>query len=266
MTKPPTNQSKTELSVASVDSTEALVFAANEQNTIAELRKALRAREDFLAIAAHELRNPITPIQLCVETIRMALRAHDYVRVDQQAERLERLLKHFLKRTSVVLDVARLTSGNLHLQTTEFDLSELVRSVIDGLGPMLTRSGSELHAAIQDNIICVLDQMSVSQILENLISNAIKYGEGKPIEVILSTGEGFAEIAVRDRGIGIGETEKARIFEPFERAVAGTNQPGFGIGLWVSHKLTESMGGSISVSGKKGAGSLFTVRLPLTDI
>ncbi|HJU11136.1 MAG TPA: HAMP domain-containing sensor histidine kinase [Candidatus Binataceae bacterium] len=227
-----------------------------DEKTPGELRQALQARDDFLAVAVHELRNPITPIQLCVEMIRMALQSGDYTKVDRQAERLERLLNQFLKRTSVLLDVTRLTSGNVHLQLVEFDLSQLVRNVIDELSPMLVRSGSELRSAIQDDITCFLDPMSVTQILENLLSNAIKYGEGKPIEVMLSAGEGYVEIAVRDHGVGITEAAKARIFEPFERAVTGTTQSGFGIGLWVSRMLTESLGGSISVAGNTGAGSL----------
>jgi signal transduction histidine kinase len=234
-----------------------------QSEAVAELQEALRAREDFLAIVAHELRNPITPIQLCVEAMKMALATHDYDKVHQQADRLDRLLRHFLQRASIVLDVARLTTTELKPEFAEFELSEVVRSTIDALGPILVRSGSELHASIQENVTCVLDRMSVMQILENLLSNAIKYGEGKSIEVSLSADEGSAEIAVRDHGIGISDNEKQRIFGRFERAVGAKGRPGFGIGLWVSSKLAESMGGSIEVTSEKGAGSLFKVKLPL---
>ena len=145
----------------------------------------------------------------------------------------------------------------------EFDLSELVRSTIDELSPVVAQSGSELGTAIEDNVRCVLDRLAVSQIIENLLTNAIKYGEGKPIEVRLSRDGDHIEIAVRDEGIGIDEEEKKRIFEPFERAVRAVGQPGFGIGLWVSRELAESMGGSIRIVSEKTLGSLFTVRLPL---
>lgn len=258
------NPNSSELAPSSRQPALELPDSTNEHpNTVAELRQALRAREDLLAIAAHELRNPITPIQLSVELIKATLRAREYQKLDEQVERLERLLNQFLKRTAVLLDVSRLTAGKLNLSFAEFDLSELVRSIIDELNPILARSGSELRTVIEDNICCVLDRMAVGQILENLLTNAIKYGGGKPIEVRVSRLDQCAEIAVRDHGIGIDEEEKNRVFERFERAVREVGKPGFGIGLWVSRELAESMGGSITIVSEKALGSLFTVTLPM---
>jgi signal transduction histidine kinase len=109
------------------------------------------------------------------------------------------------------------------------------------------------------------DRMAAAEIVENLLTNAIKYGQGKPIEISLKATPEAAQIAVRDGGIGIDEKDKARIFERFERAVRRGTQPGFGIGLWLSRSLAEMMGGSIAVYGKPGAGSLFTVSLPISQ-
>jgi signal transduction histidine kinase len=237
--------------------------ADERDKIIAELREAVRARDDFLAIAGHELRNPLTPIQLCVQLIRMAEEAGDPAKVHVELARLERLLDRFLKRTAVLLDIAQITSDRLRLAPRELNVSELAHGVAEGLAPVLARSGSEITTDIQPGVVAILDEVAVTQILDNLLSNAIKYGEGKPIELGLTAADNAARITVRDHGVGIGAAERERIFERFERAVRKTTHPGFGLGLWVTRKLTDAMGGSITATGEKGAGSLFTVTLPL---
>lgn len=232
---------------------------------IGELLQAVRARDDFIAIAAHELRNPITPIQLCVRLIRIAEAAGNHVKVAAEVARLERLLEHFLKRTEVLLDVTQLVSGKLHLDSAEINLSDLARGVIDGLRPLLTLSGSELNVDIAPHVVGQGDAMAFSQILDNLLSNAIKYGGGKLIELHLEVIDALARLRVRDNGGGITAEDQARIFEPFERAVRKSNQPGFGLGLWVTRRLAEAMGGSITVSSEEGTGSDFTVTIPLNS-
>jgi len=128
---------------------------------------------------------------------------------------------------------------------------------------LVSRSGSELTMNIQNDVMVFLDPMAVSGIVENLLSNAIKYGQGKPIEIVLTATAENAQITVRDHGIGIDEKDKARIFERFERAVGRQVQSGFGVGLWLSRSYVELMGGAITVFGEPGAGSLFTVSLPI---
>jgi two-component system OmpR family sensor kinase len=129
--------------------------------------------------------------------------------------------------------------------------------------PLAIRAGSKLEANIQNGVIVSLDRMAVSGIVENLLSNSIKYGQGKPIEIALTTSARNLRIVVRDNGIGIDEKDKARIFERFERAAGRQLHSGFGIGLWLSRTFAELMGGSITVFGKPGAGSQFTVSLPI---
>jgi signal transduction histidine kinase len=227
------------------------------------LLQAVRARDDFITVAAHELRNPITPIQLCVRLIRLAEAAGDYSKVAGELARLERLLEHFLKRTAVLLDVTQLVSGKLHLELAEINLSDLALGVIDGLQPLLTLSGSELAVDIAPDVVGQGDAMAFNQVLDNLLSNAIKYGGGQLLEMHLDVIDAYARLRVRDYGAGISAEDQARIFEPFERAVRKGNQPGFGLGLWVTRRLAEAMGGSITVSSGAGTGSLFTVTIPL---
>lgn len=230
---------------------------------IAELHDAVRARDDFLAVAAHELRNPLTPILLSVELIRGAEQSGDKVKAGLELDRLDRLLKHFVARTNTLLEVAKVSSDKLHLKPCALNLSELMRGIVNDYAPSILRSGSELTTNIQIGVIAHLDELAVSEILENLLSNAIKYGEHKPVELTLAAAEDTAQIVVRDHGIGIDSQDKDRIFERFERVVRREGHSGFGIGLWLTRNLTESMGGSITVIGKPGAGSIFTVTLPL---
>jgi two-component system OmpR family sensor kinase len=234
---------------------------ANE-DLVRELREAVRARDDFIAIAAHELRNPITPIQLSVQLIRTAEVNQDYGRLTSEIDRLERLLTHFLRRAEVLLDITQLISERVHLDLVQVDLSQLVNDAIDDLRFLLTQSGSDLVIEIEANIIGVLDAVACRQIVDNLLSNAIKYGGGKSIELRLDQRDGCARFKVRDYGAGISSEDQSRIFEPFERVVKNTGKPGFGLGLWVSRRLAEAMQGSIAVHSDKG-GSLFTMTIPL---
>jgi signal transduction histidine kinase len=239
------------------------VDGAGTARLIEELREAIEARDDFLAVATHELRNPLTPILLCLQLIRAAEESKDHAKLTKELDRLERQIKHFVTRTKVLLEVAQVSSGKFRLDASRFNLSELIAGVVNDYMPLVNRSGSSLTVDIQNDVMVFLDTMAVSGIVENLLSNAIKYGQGKPIEITLTATNDIAHISVRDSGIGIDEKDKARIFERFERAVGRQVQSGFGVGLWLSRSFVELMGGSITVFGEPGAGSMFTVSLPL---
>jgi two-component system OmpR family sensor kinase len=230
---------------------------------IEELREEIKVRDDFLAIASHELRNPLTPILLCLQVIRAAQKSRDDAKLTHELDRLERQIKHFVARTNVLLEVAQIRSGKFHLDYSKLNLSELIAEVVNDYLPLAIRSGSELTVNAQNGVIGLLDRTAVLGIVENLLSNAIKYGQGKPIEIGLTATAQTAQITVRDHGIGIDEKDQARIFERFERAVGRQVQSGFGVGLWLSRSFVELMGGSIIVFGEPGAGSQFTVSLPL---
>jgi two-component system, OmpR family, sensor kinase len=230
---------------------------------IQDLHDAIASRDQFLAIAAHELRNPLTPIVLGLQLIRAAEESDDRGNVRNELERLERQIKRFIARTNVLLEVAQINAGKFHLELSTLDLSELTMGIVSDYMPLVTRSGSEIKVLIKNGVIALLDRMAVSEIVENLLSNAIKYGQHKPIEITLTATAQAAQLVVRDNGIGIDNKDIVRIFEPFERAVGREVHSGFGIGLWLSRSLAELMGGSITVSAQPGAGSIFTVSLPI---
>ncbi|HJU15057.1 MAG TPA: HAMP domain-containing sensor histidine kinase [Stellaceae bacterium] len=233
---------------------------------IAELEDELRARDDFLAIAAHELRNPMTPISAQIELLLAMVRHMPGAvpeRIVQGLERLECSVDAYLRRATILLEVSRINSGNLSLDAAEVDLSALVRKVAVGTIPAAERAGCRVRLTVQEGISGMCDATAMEQILENLLSNAIRYGAGRPVEVAFASDGGVAQLSVRDQGIGISPSDQAQIFERFHRLDQKSAQGGFGVGLWITRQLVHAMRGEIAVSSAPGAGSTFTVTLPL---
>jgi signal transduction histidine kinase len=233
---------------------------------VAELEAQVRARDEFLAIAAHELRNPMTPIAAWVELL-LGLARREPSRISPQMlhglERLERLVEAYVRRATTFLDVSRISSQNLQLTFTELDLSSLVRDTVTAMLPAAENAGCRVSLAIQQNVTGSSDRTAVEQIVENILSNAIRYGAGQPISVTLSGNASTAQLTIRDQGMGISEADQARIFDQFQRAKANNTAGGFGVGLWITRQLVLAMAGDISVTSKVGFGSTFIVVLPL---
>jgi len=235
---------------------------------IAELEAELQVRDDFLAIAAHELRNPMTPIRGRVELLLASVRRMPEAvpkGIVQGLERLERLVDSYLRRATVLLDVSRINSDNISLQPAEVDFSALVRQAATSMMPAADRAGSRVRLKLQEGVVAHCDETAVEQILENLLSNAIRYGCGQPIEVVFSSDGEKARLSVRDQGIGISDQDQAQIFERFRQLKRHSTSGGFGVGLWVTRQLVRAMRGEIVVSSTPGAGSTFTVTLPLSS-
>lgn len=251
---------------ASVTNASSHLTHAALQARIAELQVELQARDDFLAIAAHELRNPMTPISARLELLRKKARNTPEgvpPAIAHGLEQLERLVDAYLRRATVLLDVSRIASGNLRLRSAPVDLSAMTRQVTANMTSLAERAGSPIELAVRDGIIARCDEMAMEQVLENLLSNAIRYGLERPIEVALTSDGQIARLSVRDEGIGISDSDQQHIFERF-RALRRTGPSGgFGIGLWVAHQLVRRMDGEITVASRPGAGSTFTVGLPL---
>ena len=238
--------------------------AENEQ-----LTEAVAARDAFLAIAAHELRNPMTPIIGRVSMLRRMIgngRIHPE-KIEQSLDQIEWLMNMFVKRATSLLDVSRITSDNLRLAKTKVSVRELTQAVADNFRPLAQHAGSELKLDPPMADLSIMgDRLALEQVLDNLVSNAIKYGGGTPITMsaTVDTGTGVVRIYVTDGGPGISGEDQARIFERFERAVnPGNRAGGFGVGLWIVKRLCEAMDGSIAVTSAPGAGSTFCVTFPL---
>ena len=248
---------------------ETLLTIAALQQEVARLRKAVQARDEFISIAAHELRNPLTPLLMTVQSMRRTVERQAGERhegtpapIAAGLARLDRVVQHYVKRCDSVLDISRLSSDTFRVEWAEADFAVLLRGVVEGLAPYAERAGSSIDLAAPDTLAGTCDELAVQQIAENLVSNAVKYGGKKPISVSLREEQGTVALEVRDQGIGISAADQARIFSPFERAVSRRQQTGFGLGLWVVGRLTAAMGGTLQVSSGLGQGSTFSVRLP----
>ncbi len=235
-------------------------------NRIVELEAEIRARDEFLAVAAHELRNPMTPIAAWVELLsNLSRREADRIppEILRGLERPEYLVDAYIRRATTLLDVARISSQNIQLSFAEVNLSSTIRNSVAAIIPAAHSAGSSISLHIEDNLIGALDQTAVEQIIENLLSNAVRYGAGKSIDVTLARSVNAARFSIRDNGIGIADYDQMRILEKFQRAASSRSDGGFGVGLWITRQLVLAMRGEISVTSALGLGSTFTVMLPL---
>ena len=229
------------------------------------LRQSVHARDDFIAIAAHELRNPMTPIVGVAELALIAAWKDGKCppRIIALLERLQRLVQDYVRRATKLLDVSRLESGNLQLEPAATDVSHLVLSIVHRYEADAAHQHCALEHDIETDISGWVDPLAVEQVIDNLVSNAVKFGAGKPVTVRLRSEGGVACMEVHDGGIGMSVDQQERIFGRFEQIVASHDGSGFGLGLWIAGRLVAAMDGRITVTSRPGEGSTFTVMLPL---
>jgi two-component system, OmpR family, sensor kinase len=268
---PPDRRPVRQLGAAGADQTDQNIREHNARliAEVARLTEAVEARDAFLAVAAHELRNPMTPIIGRIQILARAVRRPDFQveRLVQGLDEIEWSITRYLKRANVLLDVSRITSGKLALERLPVDVCEVAREVIENFLPLRQHAGSDLTLDLPGEPVVVSgDRLAIEEILDNLVSNAIKYGANKPILLRIGVDEELhcALIRVSDNGSGISADDQARIFERFERAVhPGEHLHGFGVGLWIVQQLCQGMEGSVRVDSTPGEGSTFSVTLPL---
>jgi two-component system OmpR family sensor kinase len=241
---------------------------ADLRRRVEELHQAVRARDDFIAIAAHELRNPMTPIIGLAEAALAAARNAEGAspRVTALLEHLRLAARDFVRRATRLLDVGRIQSGNLRLELSEADLSELVRTVAQRYAMAAAHGRSALELEIEDGVFGMWDRLAAEEIVENLLSNALKFGTGRPVTLRLRSDGRSARLEVQDRGVGMPPDQQSRIFGRFEQVVGQHRGGGFGVGLWVASRLVAAMDGRIDVSSRVGEGSTFSVTLPLAPL
>jgi len=237
-----------------------------QQRQAAALRDALSARDTFLSVASHELRTPLTPLLLKLEMLAREARgempAAFAQRVLSYTDATRRQVTRLSSLVSDLLDVSRIAGGRFTVEHEMVDLAAVVREVVSRFEPQAQRAGSRLTLETPERMPCRSDRLRFDQVVTNLVDNAIKYGEGKPIAVTLRTEPGWAVLSVRDQGIGIDPAKLDLIFGRYERAVSERHYGGLGLGLYISRSVVEAMGGSVSATSERGAGATFEVRLP----
>jgi signal transduction histidine kinase len=226
-------------------------------------KDAVAARDEFLSIASHELKTPLTSLILHTDALRAAARRGAPEQLASRADLIRRSADRLSRLVSNLLDISRIGAGRLALEREDTDLAEVTREVVERFAEEARRAGCEvrLDAAPAAGY---WDRMRIDQVVTNLLANAIKYGAGAPVDVTVRGEGGRAFLTVRDRGIGISEDDQRRIFQRFERAVSQRNYGGFGLGLWIVRQIVEAQGGSVRVESTPGQGSTFTVELETT--
>jgi len=235
----------------------------------AERWRAIHARDQFLSMASHELKTPLTPMKLQIHLLRRTL----------EGEPPEKLVKHVEKKLAIfdkqvdrismlvdeLLDVSRVESGQLLLNVEKLDLGALVRETVEAFSGELALAGCSVDLRIDGTVTGSWDRFRIQQVVSNLLTNAMKYGGGRPIFISVASDapRNTATISVSDRGIGIPEERQKVIFEAFERSTYAPRVGGLGLGLYIVSKIVEAHGGEIKVSSKLGVGSTFTVELPM---
>lgn len=227
------------------------------------LEEALQARDEFLSIAAHELYTPLTSLQLSLQGLKRSAEGQAVLDgralgiAENQVRRLSRLV-------SELLDVSRTQNGQLELSPEDVDLTTLVRETLSQLEARAAEAHSTLSVHAREPVVGHWDRSRLEQVVTNLVSNAIKYGAGKPIEVHVEREGDEAVVHIEDHGIGIPADRVPHVWERFERAVSTQNYGGLGLGLYIVRRIVEAHGGQVQLRSVHGNGTIVTVRLPLS--
>ncbi|HEX2570435.1 MAG TPA: PAS domain S-box protein [Polyangia bacterium] len=247
------------------DVTEQQKAEAERERLLADLQQALRERDDFLSVASHELRTPLTTLRIHVEMLeRMAGRGEPERASERVRGKLEKIVRQVTRLEDLIrtlLDVSRITQGRLELQREEMDLAELVREVVSRFSEELAEAGCAVQLTAGSPVRGRWDRGRLDQVVTNLVTNAMKYGKGRPVDIEVGDAGDRPYVRVVDHGIGIPPQDRARIFEKFERAVSGLQYGGLGLGLWIARQLVEAHGGALQVDDTPGGGATFTLEL-----
>lgn len=240
----------------------------SQLQTEVAIKQALRLRDEFLSIASHELKTPLTSLSLQAQIFKFNLLKENSQLMSKQQllEFLNTMDKQVLRLAHLVedmVDISRIDCGRFSPVFREAHLYQIINNVIDQLAPQAKAAGCEVVVNISENIVGLWDAYRIEQILVNLITNAFKYGAKKPVHIYVLKKNDKAVISVVDFGIGIAKENQERIFNRFERAVSAKGITGLGLGLYIVKKILDSHQGAISVESQLALGAKFTVELPL---
>jgi signal transduction histidine kinase len=227
-----------------------------------------RTRSEFLSVASHELKTPLTSLKLQVQGLRRFIKrdpASLTERVPPFAERCERQIDRLTRLVDDLLDLSRISNGKLQMVPEDLDLAELVHEVLQRFTFDLAHASCEIRLDAPEPVWGHWDRLRIEQIFTNLLTNSFKYGPGAPIEVRVGREDGMAVLSVRDHGIGISASDQTRIFAQFERVSTTRGPSGLGLGLYIASQIVDAHEGKIEVRSEPGQGSTFTVRLPITQ-
>jgi PAS domain S-box-containing protein len=243
-------------------------LAIDNARMYGEQTLAVQRQNEFLSVASHELRTPVTSLQLAVQALvrqseragqgtgPSALPAKMLSTAERQSRRLAQLVEN-------LLDVSRITTGQLSMNLDRVDLAEVVRETASSLAVDAAQAACPLELSVEAPVVGTWDRVRLEQVVTNLLSNALKYGSGKPVALSVESDGTVARLRVEDHGIGIPYERQEAIFDRFERAVSARHYGGFGLGLYIVKQIVCALGGTVEVCSAPGGGAVFTVALPL---
>lgn len=237
------------------------------QATRSELEQAVRMRDDFMSIVAHEVRTPLNGLILETQLRKMHLArdnaaAFTLDKVKAMVERDERQIKSLIRLIEDMLDVSRIRTGKLSIRPTRFNLTALVQNLLRNFQPQIAAAECTLSCTAEPLVEGHWDEFRIEQVVSNLLTNALRYGSKSPIDVRVYKTPDHACVEVQDQGIGISEENQRRVFQQFERVSSKAATAGLGLGLFISEQIVTAHGGSITVDSRLNEGALFRVCLP----
>ncbi|MCG2594306.1 hybrid sensor histidine kinase/response regulator [Ramlibacter sp. XY19] len=236
------------------------------QTIQAQLERAVTMRDDFMSMVSHELRNPLNSVYLQAQLRRKMMSGPtppDRATMLRMVERDERQIRSMIRLLDDMLDVSRLRTGRLAMDPKPFDLAELGRRVVEAISEQAAPAGIAVTLEAPAELLLEGDEFRIEQVITNLLTNALRYGDGKPVAVTVSAGEGRALVSVKDQGMGIAPADQERIFRQFERTEGSAAVPGLGLGLYIARQIVEAHRGRLEVVSELGQGSEFILYLPL---
>jgi len=247
-----------------------LAIAVDNARLYAEAEQAVRARDEFLAIASHELKTPLTPLRLRIQTIerlvaRGQLTALPPEKLIQLMGGAEGQVVRIAGLVDDLLDLTRIRTKRFRIEAAPMDLAAAARAIVEQHSAEVLQAGCKLSIDAAAPVRGSWDRLRVEQVIVNLLMNAAKYAPGSHVDVRVEADAGFARLRVHDDGPGIPASDQERLFRPFERgrgrAAAGG---GLGLGLFIVREIVEAHGGMVSLCSAPGEGTTFVIELPRT--
>lgn len=256
--------------VVAQDVTEQVMARKKVELLAADLQSAVQTRDEFLSIASHELKTPLTSLKLQVQMrVKNLSKGNIAAFTPERIKKMNlddmRQIERVTRLIDDMLDISRISTGKLTIDLGRFDLCVLADEVVERYREQIEANRCQVSLTCCDPVEGQWDRFRIEQVIVNLLTNAMKYGAGKPIEICVSSHGDRARLTVRDRGLGIAKENHERIFQRFERAVSATGISGMGLGLYITRKIVEMHGGSIRVESELGEGSTFIMDLPHED-